>query len=101
MGFALFALSSIARPLRRMAPWARPRPAVPGCTGRECAAPADAAAREQRPRPVACPPKGAATPAPRPLRVVFNRDDGGACRLVISGRMADVCAELDRLAMLH
>jgi hypothetical protein len=32
--------------------------------------------------------------APRPLRVV----DKGQGRLVISGRMADVCAELERLA---
>ena len=32
----------------------------------------------------------------RPLRVVRSRE-----RLVISGRMADVCAELDRLAALE
>ncbi|MBK8070960.1 MAG: hypothetical protein IPK34_02610 [Ramlibacter sp.] len=40
--------------------------------------------------------------AARPLRVLRVRDTGSrrcqAGRLVISGRMADVCAELDRLA---
>jgi hypothetical protein len=41
-----------------------------------------------------CPPYGSFSP--RPLRVV--RASG---RLVISGRMADVCAELDRLAAME
>ena len=39
----------------------------------------------------------------RPLRVVRVLDtsnSAGAGRMVISGRMADVCAELDRLAAL-
>ena len=38
-------------------------------------------------------------PVHRPLRVVRVLDGGkGVGRMVISGRMADVCAELDRLA---
>jgi hypothetical protein len=39
-------------------------------------------------------------PLPRPLRVIRVKDDSPqmAGRMVISGRMADVCAELDRLA---
>jgi hypothetical protein len=37
------------------------------------------------------------TPQRKPLRIVH----GNAGRLVISGRMADVCAELDRLAALE
>lgn len=47
------------------------------------------------------------TPAPsmRPLRVLRIRENGPhprqAGRLVISGRMADVCAELERLAAAH
>jgi hypothetical protein len=67
------------------------------------------------PRPAAVPPrpmravdtrpavvrKRAALPL-RPLRVVRivdgSRTHGGAGRMVISGRFADVCAELDRLA---
>jgi len=45
------------------------------------------------------------TPRPLPLRVArvmetqHNRAQAG--RMVISGRMADVCAELDRLAELE
>ncbi|WP_312306432.1 hypothetical protein [Pulveribacter sp.] len=38
-------------------------------------------------------------PAAPPLRVIVRPQGDGACRLVISGRMADVCAELDRLAL--
>jgi len=41
-------------------------------------------------------------PMPKPLRVVRLSESGstsqGAGRMRISGRMADVCAELDRLA---
>lgn len=44
-------------------------------------------------------------PLQRPLRVVRVMDGRHACagagRMVISGRMADVCAELDRLAELE
>jgi len=57
-----------------------------------------------RPSPTALAPRVAAERAPanqRPLRVLRivdsqNRSAGG--RMVISGRMADVCAELDRMA---
>jgi hypothetical protein len=46
-----------------------------------------------------------ATPTHRPLRIVRILEVGQAPanvgRMVISGRMADVCAELDRLAALH
>lgn len=49
-------------------------------------------------------PETTASPA-RPLRVVRVVDGKGqqrsANRVVISGRMADVCAELDRLAALE
>jgi len=41
----------------------------------------------------------------RPLRIVRVLEAGQPAatvgRMVISGRMADVCAELDRLAALH
>jgi hypothetical protein len=57
----------------------------------------------------ACAPRGAskqaAVSATRPLRVVRMIDAGAprrqGSRMVISGRMADVCAELDRLAALE
>ncbi|TFZ08299.1 hypothetical protein [Ramlibacter humi] len=49
---------------------------------------------------VAWPPAGAALTRPlRVLRVVdAQHGPSSAGRMVISGRMADVCAELDRLA---
>ncbi|MBZ0225664.1 MAG: hypothetical protein WBG44_09905 [Comamonas sp.] len=37
--------------------------------------------------------------APRPLRLIVNRGADGSCRLMASGRLADVCAELNRLAL--
>jgi hypothetical protein len=44
-------------------------------------------------------------PIPRPLRVVRIVEVGQAPthvgRMTISGRMSDVCAELDRMAALH
>jgi hypothetical protein len=55
-------------------------------------------------RPAACPQTAAMAHrvAPRPLRVVRVMEAGQprsqVGRMVISGRMADVCAELDRLA---
>jgi hypothetical protein len=68
------------------------------------AQPAREPVRPQRPtrvtrRPLAVPQ------APKPLRVVrvlepaASRSSAG--RMVISGRLADVCAELDRLAALE
>lgn len=39
-----------------------------------------------------------AAPQHRTVRVVRHTDGGGPSRFLISGRMADVCAELDRLA---
>ncbi|MBV5292683.1 MAG: hypothetical protein JZU58_10060 [Curvibacter lanceolatus] len=48
---------------------------------------------------------GSSPPSLRPLRVLRIRESGPhprqAGRLVISGRMADVCAELERLAAAH
>ena len=107
MGFALRALSSIStlcNPLLRSHSWHKPAPdsqpqlhaapsvhashTTPGAE-RRCAAAAQAA-------PAAAPRPAAPT---RPLRVILRQQDDGACRLLISGRMADVCAELDRLAL--
>ena len=57
-------------------------------------------------RPAAAHANSARVCARRPLRVVRVLDaachaSSGAGRMVISGRMADVCAELDRLAELE
>ena len=104
MGFALRVLSSFSSlrgPLQRsgslgLAPQSgqrclRPAPAVLAAAAIEppCAAPAQAA-NDAPARPAA---------SARPLRVILRQQDDGACRLLISGRMADVCAELDRLAL--
>ncbi len=80
----------------------RSRP-LPGCAPRSLVAPvaAPAASAPQR-------SWGGATrlvSAQRPLRVVRLVEGRAGCpgagRMVISGRMADVCAELDRLAELE
>ena len=48
-------------------------------------------------QPVSLPHEFSAKRMRKPLRIVH----GATGRLVISGRMADVCAELDRLAALE
>ncbi|ADV00365.1 hypothetical protein HF896_09640 [Alicycliphilus denitrificans] len=113
MGIALFALSSLCQPLRRIAGSMRPRPAQAahhGLPGHAHAIYPAGARASNDPQCAAIgghgvPPATAASaarapaPASRPLRVILNRHEGTACRLVISGRMADVCAELDRLVL--
>ena len=108
MGIALLAIADLWMPLQtlanRLLPARRPRRRDNGS--------ASAGLRYVAVRP-ACTARahGAATPkaatAPvRPLRVIRVVDGprGEKCsanRMVISGRMADVCAELDRLAALE
>lgn len=108
MGIALLTFVDIWMPLQSLAdrwlPRARRRQSTPvseagglryvgirpGCT--------------TRPQGPQAPASNAARPA-RPLRVVrlVDRESSGHRnhRVVISGRMADVCAELDRLAALE
>jgi len=98
MGTPLFIANTLFAPLQQFARWlARSIAGVPG--------------RQQRaPTPPAARPVGArAVPAgpvrPLPLRVVRvlegSQAAASAGRMVISGRMADVCAELERLAALE
>ena len=92
MASALITLHRMVSPLLAFAAWLAPRPAsgfVP------MAAPIRVATPELRP---ACMRR-----TTRPLRVVrvMDRRHGTAARMLISGRMADVCAELDRLAALE
>lgn len=89
MSTALFALSKLFAPLRSARYWvatpalAQPAPACTEPPVREAMRPA----------------------AHRPLRIVrileANQAPTQVGRMTISGRMADVCAELDRLAALH
>jgi hypothetical protein len=60
--------------------------------------------RPRRAHAVARAPQPAPTRAPRParaqpVRVMIRTQQDGHRRLMISGRMADVCAELERLAL--
>lgn len=111
LGFALRALSSISSVpgLRRS-----PQGTASGGNGqaiqhrpRPCLVLHDGQATTTAPSGCAVPARPATTSSPmapgaraaRPLRVILRQQEDGACRLVISGRMADVCAELDRLAL--
>ena len=104
MGMTLFAVGALVAPLHellgqwgrtllgRKAPAGNLPPALSGVAAR-CAA-------------VRAVPPGHGHRRPsRPLRVVRvaepSRAPASAGRMVISGRMADVCAELDRLAALE
>jgi len=107
MGIALLAIADFWMPLQslasRLMPARRARHRDSGDTA--------AGLRYVAVRP-ACTSRAPGTPAPtaatapaRPLRVVRVVDGKGqhrsTGRMVISGRMADVCAELDRLAALE
>ena len=101
MGIALSAVHGLFTPLHDLLAWflspVQPhRPVTPVLVAASCVAPR------------AAPPKatGCARRVQRPLRVVRVMDKDGprnpsGGRMVISGRMADVCAELDRLAALE
>ena len=116
MGIALFARSSWLAPLQaaasRFVPAqtqmsafaARPAPVAQDESARR-ALPRTAAANDA---PAVAGPLARTNRAPRrppSLRVVRNIEAGipvgSSGRMVISGRMADVCAELDRLATLE
>jgi hypothetical protein len=96
MGITLFTFGGMFAPLQGLMGWFASRPH-------------SASVQPVRPRPAAAPVacvRPAASRRPhRPLRVVRVMDApasrAGAGRMFISGRMADVCAELDRLAALE
>jgi hypothetical protein len=102
MNFALFVNSGILKPLQVLLRWWRadgPRAALAAAANHEI--------RRKTPDSIATNPlvTGASsdiTAFKKPLRVVRVVEAGQARtsvgRMVISGRMADVCAELDRLA---
>ena len=112
MGIALLAIADLWSPLQSLATrWMPARRPSHGESGDAAAGLRYVAIRPActaRPAGGSTPassPSAAAAPA-RPLRVVRVVDRQGtqrgcANRVVISGRMADVCAELDRLAALE
>ncbi len=89
MSTALFAMSRILLPLQGLRHWfappalVRPTPTLKALPLREAVRP----------------------PIHKPLRIVrileADQAPSQVGRMIISGRMADVCAELDRLAALH
>jgi hypothetical protein len=94
----------VSATLYRLADWlkGRPEPVKPSAT--TSASPFQSKVVPLRPSTKGALPLPTATQAPlaqrtlRVLRVVDGQGRASGGRMVISGRMADVCAELDRLA---
>ncbi|WP_298929363.1 hypothetical protein [uncultured Ramlibacter sp.] len=103
MGIALFTFNGLFAPLQGLAAWLAGA-ALPQAAPRQCRRAANLIASQAHSTGATghnCAHKALT----RPLRVLRVLDEGqpraGAGRMVISGRMADVCAELDRLAALE
>lgn len=103
MGLALRAIAPLLHLPRFAGTWLRlrptPRPAVRLIHATVDLAP-EPPARSTPASRVLSSARGSpgAVRAARPVRVLL-RPREGACRVALSGRMADVCAELDRLAL--
>lgn len=96
MGTLLSSAHFLLAPLQQFARWLG-QPAVQAPVRRHAMAPAT---RVVRARPV--PALAARTARLRVVRVFEGPQPAAAAgRMVISGRMADVCAELERLAALE
>jgi hypothetical protein len=110
MGIAIFSSGGLLAPFQSLMHWLAPRPAVAVRTGpgRQVSShtrPAFLRATQPYPRtprpgiPAQC------RQAARPLRVfrvsTEQQSPATGARMAISGTMADVCAELDRLAAME
>ena len=103
MGITLFTLEGLLGPLHRMMGWWAARPRRIDRSSKARPAAIQPAAATGRPSWVAAAPRSCDRPR-RPLRVVRVVEPSAkasAGRMFMSGRMADVCAELDRLASLE
>lgn len=103
MGITLLTFSGLFAPLQQLAGWFADSPvSSPQPTLARVAQSPSLLRAGSCGRPSWRPAVRSAPLARRPLRVVRVVDGctttAGAGRMVISGRMADVCAELDRLA---
>jgi hypothetical protein len=102
MGITIFSLRSMLLPVQNLVAWFAGTPA----RGHGAPSLRSIASEVRRNRFIAASPacRHHARPS-RALRVVRvvdgNHTARGAGRMVISGRMADVCAELERLAALE
>ncbi|MDB5872325.1 MAG: hypothetical protein JWQ07_1767 [Ramlibacter sp.] len=104
MGITLFTLGGLLAPLQSLMAWIAPAPRRHLVTMHTRPAAVRAPAlRTHCVRPVALPTRREVLRRPlRVVRVVENANtQAGAGRMFMSGRMADVCAELDRLAALE
>ena len=114
MAITLFTLGGLFAPLQALVGWLAPAPrrgrAAPPARPAAVRAPAlrtpalrTPALRARCERPVSLPVRREALRRPlRVVRVVESASvQAGAGRMFMSGRMADVCAELDRLAALE
>jgi hypothetical protein len=104
MGIAMLTFGGLLAPLRSLSAWLGQAPKARGGTNQGHPPPHRFAAPRVYPtRPVPC--SSSRERAYRPLRVVrvveATRMPASAGRMFISGRMSDVCAELDRLAALE
>ncbi len=101
MGTPLFAASFLFAPLQQLARWLG-RPEAGPASRNRAAAPTTHAARARPAAHRAEPVRAARTARLRVVRVLEGTQPAAAAgRMVISGRMADVCAELERLAALE
>ncbi|RYF76444.1 MAG: hypothetical protein EOO29_22730 [Comamonadaceae bacterium] len=106
MGIALLVLSDLFTPLQSLAQRWMTLPAA-GHRRRNAAVELEPDLRyvQVRPGPAGASPESRPAARPvRPLRVVRVAETGqprAGVRVVLSGRMEDVCAELDRLAALE
>jgi hypothetical protein len=103
MGLTLFTLDRLFAPLQGLVAALLPVHGKSRVQHRQCSAARPGTAVQRAPRPAAV-TSVSARPC-RPLRVVRIVEPARAAmdagRIRISGRMADVCAELDRLAALE
>ena len=100
MGIALFTIASLLVPVQTAFKGCAAGARRMGLMGARALAPVPGARSDVPAGATPCQSlRASVTSAHRPLRVVRVVEGGrGVGRMVISGRMADVCAELDRLA---
>jgi hypothetical protein len=102
MGIAILTFADLLSPLQALASrWMSPRRRALSSDLRYVAIRPACAARGSAEKPQGGAHTARAARPLRVVRVVDTRSAHNASRVVISGRMADVCAELDRLAALE